>query len=398
MSHTTDNTDDIGKVTLPCPDRDSWLQLLCDRESGDLLAKRPQLQDHLDNCPACTAAVSEVRRFQTMVMRAKAPVLSTEQRQSLDERIRLQSGNWQRPPRFSPWLIWGTSVAAAAAIALLVGQPFADRHGEPTFAEAVKRAQLPASEPVGQPIVVSALEGDVEVAGADGHWSRLAPGMALQSGVRLRAENGGKVVVPGRFEVMLEAKSEVEALALTAGTAYLRVRSGEVQCQVEKLKRGERFAVMFGGFRASVVGTRFAVRQDGAGAGGQVVVSEGAVRVDSADEPAAPMAETTTVVRAGNRWQHKGGVMSLEPVPAPVAVQPAAVGVVAAPAVAQPAAEQVAAVPEEAAKAAAAHHAGKAHTPEPMVAPHQILIEVPHQTMPPPADTPNAPDGAARQK
>ena len=394
-------TDTTTARPLDCPTSDQWLHLLSDRESGDVLARRPELHNHLDDCAACASAVSEVRRFQTLLLRAKAPVLSLEQRQSLDERIQLQSGLWTRPARFTPWLIWGAGALAAAALAFLVARPFGDRHPEAAVADVGKGARGPSAENAHVGVVVSAMEGDIEVAGRDGHWRRLAPGMAVHGGVRLRAVVGGKVLVPGRFEVVLQANSEVEALALNGSTAYFRVRKGEVACQVDKLKRGERFAVMFGAFRASVVGTQFAVQQDGAGAGGRVVVSEGAVRVDSADEPAAPMAETTTVVRAGNRWQHKGGVMSLEPVPAPVVAEPAAalpLVQVAEPAAApvvepMPAAAASASVVEGTAKAATPHHTGKLP-----VGARQIVIEVPHQTMPRPTEVPAGPDSGARQK
>ena len=167
-----------------------------------------------------------------------------------------------------------------------------------------------------------------------------------------------------------------------ADHADLLVRHGEVEWQGSKLHTGQRFAVMFVGFRASVVGTRFWVRQSSDGSDGQVQVSEGAVRVDAADDPTAPLAETTTVVRAGQRWRHTGGIMSLEPtqaVAAPHAVTPQsdeAGAVTGSPAVAAPAAMATRGTAHGKPRAA-----GSAADPD---ADRHILIEVPPQTMPPP--------------
>lgn len=400
-----------------CPTSAQWLQWLSEREAGDLFATRADLADHAESCAACKTAVAEVRRFQTLLLRGKPAPLSQEQRQSLEGRIALQAGVWTPPNRARPWLVWGLASSAAAAVALLVAQPFGRTHSGPTFAEAVKAAAVPTADNPGPGVAVATVDGDVQVAGANGQWAPLKPGAALRFGMRLRAANGGRVVASGRFELSLLPQSEVETLAMSGTTAFFRVRRGEIECQVDKLHAGERFAVMFGAFRASVVGTRFAVRQDGAGAEGRVTVTEGAVRVDSADDPAAPAAETTTVVRAGHRWRHGGGVMSLEPVPAaepaqaPAQAMPAAVSAPVAPLAQLPAApaetpaiaEPVAADGAKPAVGAHVHKSGHATAEEPplvnvqqgpQVGPRQIIIEVPHQTMQP--QDANAPD--AKQK
>ncbi|MBM4344979.1 MAG: FecR domain-containing protein [Deltaproteobacteria bacterium] len=387
-----------------CPTSAQWLQWLSDREDGDIFERRPALQDHLDACADCKAAVGEVRRFQSMLLRGKAPALSPEQRQSLEERIRLQSGTWSPPSRVPAWLLWGTAVSAAAAIALLVAQPLGDRRGEPTFAESVKAATVPTADNPGPGVPVRAVEGTVELAGADGVWRVLQGDGALKTGYKVRAAMGGRLVAAGRFEFALQPGSEFETLAMGPATAFVRVRRGEVECQVEKLRSGQRFAVMFGAFRASVVGTRFAVRQDPAGAGGRVVVSEGAVRVDAADDPAAPNAETMTMVRAGHRWQYAAGVMSLEPIPASEAAQ-ASEPAVAAPAQVQtagPADDNAAHAAKGAPRVTVRPHASAQPEPPlvqvhegPVLGPRQIVIEVPHQTMPPQDNVPAA-DGGAR--
>lgn len=396
--------DDMGvqhDLAGACPGRDDWLSWLGERER-DVLAERTDLQQHLEGCQSCSAHVAEVRRFQTLVLRGRAPGLSGEQRASLEERIRLQSGLWEPPNRAAPWVIWGTALAAATALALLVLRPFADA---PQSAQRVEAA-------VAAMTLTAGLQGDMEMAEADGRWSKVAGQLAVQRGTRLRSGQGGHVAVPGRFEVGVTAGTELELTALDGSTAWLRVRRGEVQVQVDKLKPGQRFAVMFGAFRASVLGTRFVVRQDIDGSGGHVQVTEGAVRVDAADEPGAPLDETTTVVRAGQSWHHTAGVMSLEPtppsgprpsaallpttapavtsVPAAAAVVPATAG---APAAREPSQQEAAVVAKQRPKAALkAGDAGKS-TEGGQPNGRSILIEVPPQSMPPPD---NGPDGRAR--
>ena len=162
---------------------------------------------------------------------------------------------------------------------------------------------------------------------------------------------------------------------------------------------------MFAGFRASVVGTRFVIRHDDNDSGVAVQVTEGAVRVDQADDPYALPGDTLTMVRAGNRWQYAGGRMALEPIPAvaPIQALPAAqVEPVVAPVVAEPVvAPEAAAVPVAA--RAVARPTDRAAVPvvaeQPSarpynfpaataLQPHAIVIEVPPQQMPPPEQMP----------
>lgn len=360
-----------------CPSREQWLNWVLD---GSVELAQAEQTQHLASCAACAAEVSDIRRFQGLLQRGRAPALTAEQRQSLDERIRLQAGVWERPSRMAPWLVWGTALAAATAVALVVARPFSDGDRTAATGPAVAATEHWHAE----------VEGRVEFARADGHWQVADRTVELVPGLRVRSAAGARLTVAHRFEAAIAAGSEFDVVGLGNQHTDLRVRHGEVEWQVAKQRPGQRFAVMFGGFRASVVGTRFWVRQSSDGSDGQVQVSEGAVRVDAADEPTSPMAETTTVVRAGQRWRHSGGVMLLEPSQA-----------VAAPRAATPHGVEVEPVAVETAQpaqieAAAPHPAARAKPKAARVdgdADRQILIEVPPQTMPPPEPA----DGAARQ-
>jgi len=344
----------MNESTTPavsCPAAETWLDAISGhRDDLDALGKRPELRVHLADCSACRATVDEVRRYETMLLRAKVPGLAPEQRQALDERVRMMAAQWSPPPRVSPRLAWGIALAAAAVLVMLVARPFMQRRGERerAFAEQLTRATLPVGER-GAGVATGAVEGDVEVADRVGQWRAMQAGELLQGGMRLRtlgahpgsaqavatsgqgtgriSSEGGRLVVPGRFELVLGAHTELDVLAVGPQVAYVRLRQGEVDCQVDKLRAGQQFAVMFAGFRASVLGTRFTVRHSSPEAGVSVQVTEGAVRVDAADDPAAPQAETTTTVRAGNRWQFAAGRMALEPIPLPAALPSVAVPV-----------------------------------------------------------------------
>lgn len=362
-------------IPTTCPDRHTWLHLYSDRDA-EASARRAELQPHLDQCPDCRATVNDVRRFQSLLQRGRAPMLSPEQRQNLEERVRLQSGDWSKPAPATPWLVWGGALAAAAVLSWLLVRPLMDNRGEPNFDEAIKAATLPTADNPGPGLAVGAIEGEVQVAGRDGQWRALQVGAAVRTGERLRSGSGGRMTVPGRFEIKLHGGSELDLTTLHERTAFVRLRRGEAECEVQKLRPGERFAVMFGGFRASVIGTHFAVQHQPDAGGVQVRVTEGAVRVDAADDPGAPLGETTTVVRAGQRWSHAAGVMALEPLSAPNA----ATRLVAEPAPAQPGgsggvpAAEVSGQPSKPSARPAADAAAK----------KQVLIVVPHQTMPPP--------------
>ena len=116
----------------------------------------------------------------------------------------------------------------------------------------------------------------------------------------------------------VRAGTEVALEAATGRDVFVRVRNGEVDLAVDHRRDDQRFAVLAGGFRVQVVGTRFSVRH-GADASVSVDVREGAVRIDAADVATAPTAETLTVVRAGQRWQARGGRISFGPIEAATA-------------------------------------------------------------------------------
>ena len=424
-------SDNMEKEMLTaCPDSNVWLELF-DARHREVPAD-VQLHAHLDGCAACRAVADDVRRYQTLLLRGRAPGLSAEQRQSLDERVHLMSGRWQKPPRVSPSFVWGLALATAAALVFTVAKPFLEKshQNQVAFQQLVVDATAPSVDNPGPGVVTSLVEGDVEVAARDGKWRKLTGGDTIRFGHRLRtpkapsqrsagAIQGARVVVPGRFELKLSPDTELDVLAMADRDAFLRLRHGEVECQVEKLKAGQRYGLMFAGFRASVMGTRFVVRHDDNDSGVAVQVTEGAVRVDQADDPYAQPGDTLTMVRAGNRWQYAGGRMELEPIPAAAVAIPAAAAVppavqaepVAAPVEAAPAkgeapATQPAAVGASAASARPAVRAAErpvAAVPgEPAertfnfpaataVQPHAIVIEVPPQQMPPPEQMPVQP-------
>jgi hypothetical protein len=417
MSEHTEN-----EMLTACPDSSVWLDLFDARHRE--VAADAQLHTHLDGCTSCQSVADAVRRYQTLLLRGRAPGLSAEQRQSLDERVHLMSGRWQKPPRVSPGFVWGLALATAAALVFTVAKPFLEKshQNQVAFQQLVVDATAPSVDNPGPGVVTSLVEGDVEVAAQDGKWRKLTGGDTIRFGNRLRTQKApsprvARVVVPGRFELTLAADTELDVLAMADRDAFLRLRHGEVECQVEKLKAGQRYGVMFAGFRASVMGTRFVVRHDDNDSGVVVQVTEGAVRVDQADDPYAQPGDTLTMVRAGNRWQYIGGRMALEPIPAAVAipaanaapvvnaaqpvapVEPAVAPVEVAPVESEAPAAQPAAVGASAPSVRAVVRAAERPvSAEPGVAaertfnfpaatavqPHAIVIEVPPQQMPPP--------------
>lgn len=353
-----------------CPDRHQWLDWLCTREH-DWQTAQPQAAVHLSECAACQAQVAEVRRYQTLLLRGKAPGLSAEQRASLEERVRMLPNQLRiqtdRGPRR---MLWAGALAAAAVLAVVAARPWWPGASAPTFAERVEAARVPTLANPGPGVATGAVEGGLRVADRDGHWRPLASGEALRTGQRLRSTDAaGRLVVPGRFELQLAAHTEVEWLGVSGTMALLRLQQGTLDAQVNKLQPGERFAVLFGAHRAQVVGTRFVIHQPQAGQQASVEVSEGAVRVDAADEPLAPLAETTTMVRAGQRWRFGGGVMALEALAPPA---------VAAPQVQVPAAVVPAAAPTASASTAERERPAARRKLEPR-GPRQFVIEVPAQ-------------------
>ena len=439
MKSVNELTNDKTFADMPCPPSETWLELLAPTREGasvgrDAIAADPAsaLANHLDVCAACQGTVADVRRYHTLLLKGRAPTLSNDQRASMEDRVRMLSAQWAPPPRVSPKVAMGVALALAATLVLFIAKPFMERRAQAhrEWNEMVSESVAPSLDKPGPGVATSEVEGDVQVADRDGRWHRLIKGDALRPGMRLRHDRAqahvldstrARVVVPNRFELSLGNTTEVEVLSLRANEAFMRLREGDIDCQVSKLRPGQRFAVMFSGFRASVLGTRFAVRHDSASSGVQVQVVEGAVRVDSADDPYAGPSETTTTVRAGQRWHYAAGRMALEPIPAinDAAVDPAVPSAQGpandplAPAAAnlampvKAAADGAAApapapaVPVASAPVASALHGDKgsvdkaelekaasdrAKAERAAAAKRAFVIEVPHQTMQAPAD------------
>lgn len=367
---------------LPCPGSGEWLAWLSDRAQPDAWRDRADLQQHLDGCATCRATIDDVRRYQTLLLRGRPTALNGEERAALDERVFVSIGHWQPPPQTSPRLIWGTALALAAALAAVVGWPYVrPRTPNPPAVAAV---------PAASGLAANVLEGQVELAGKDGRWRPLTAAALLESGVRLRATSTARLVVPGRFELRLQPGAELETLAATridrprqVGEAAFRLRSGEVDCAVEKRKPAQQFVLLFGAHRASVVGTRFTVRHPMDGSSATVDVTEGAVRVDDADDwLASTSGEMMTTVRAGQRWRQSDGRMALEPIPAH---EPAAAPELAPSAATPPASSTRAAATAPSSLAEpSAPDAPRAKSPRTGPGKQRnILIEVPTQTVVP---------------
>jgi hypothetical protein len=360
-------------ATADCLSQAAWLDLLSDRALPDWQETHAEAAEHLVACGHCQAQVSEVRRFQTLILRGRAPGLTPEQRQSLDERVRLLSTQLPAEERQTSRWVWAGALAAAALLAAVLAQPWWPSDQEPTFADRIVAATVPTADKPGAGVATGAVEGGVQVTDRDGHWRPLRAGDVLRTGQRLQSLQQGRLVIPGRFELQVSEGSEVELLAMSDQMALLRLRRGGVDCTVDKLRPGQRFAVLFGAHRAAVVGTQFSVRQGGDGDEASVEVREGAVRVDAADDALAPPAETTTMVRPGQRWRFGRGVMSLESMATPP-VAP----VVAAPVVPVPQAP-VAEVPAVATPVAVRTVQPRPNKVKAAKPQKQFLIEVPAQ-------------------
>lgn len=433
MKSVQELQNDKNPLHMPCPPSETWLELLAPTREGatanrDAIAADADsaLANHLDVCAACQGTVADVRRYHTLLLKGRAPTLSADQRASMEDRVRMLSAQWAPPPRVSPKVAMGVALALAAALVLFIAKPYMERRAQAhrEWNEMVSESVAPSLDKPGPGVATSEVEGDVQVADRDGRWHRLVKGDALRPGMRLRHDRvqtqmldsaRARVVVPNRFELSLGNTTEVEVLSLRANEAFMRLREGDIDCQVSKLRPGQRFAVMFSGFRASVLGTRFAVRHDSANSGVQVQVVEGAVRVDSADDPYAGPSETTTTVRAGQRWHYAAGRMALEPIPAiadsaatdsavpsaqlpvdtqvvPAAVEAAAVGdgqnrpVAHRDGQAPVAAGNLAVLPRDDKNAAAATAVELVRAEKAAAAKRAFVIEVPHQTMQAPQD------------
>ena len=301
-----------------CPTTEVWMDFLDARSETGLVADRDLLQDHLDGCANCTDEVDELQRFNTLLLRSRVPGLSDDQWRVLDERMEMMGSEYVPPPKIATKIYFGMAMAAALGLFavgvwhLVYEAPAVERQ-----LDRVAAANMASTVAAPETLRAGAVDGSIELADAQGSWRPLVTGTKLASDARLRVADGAKsarLVVPGHFELRIAGGSEVRVLAANSRNTWLRLRSGEVACQVEKRRPNQQFKVLAGQFRASVVGTEFVVRRGGEVAAVSVRVTEGAVRVDEADQPDSAPSETTTMVRAGNRWRFASGRVEFGPI------------------------------------------------------------------------------------
>lgn len=300
---------------------DDVLQRLADERDAMEASERGRLEDHLDGCAVCAARMHEVRRFRTLLLRSRVAGLSQEQWRALDERMALMGS--EPPPRavsLGARAYWGLTIAAGLAALAVGGWTLVSERIEASEAAAVSEQAVAARNLAARtPLSVHGQVAGLMAHGGDGHWAALREGAAVAAGMMIRAGSEDAVMEltgEGRAHVAtltVRAGTEVAVDAATGRDVFVRVRSGEVDLAVDHRRPDQRFAVLAGGFRVQVVGTRFSVRH-GADASVNVDVREGAVRVDAADVATAPTAETLTVVRAGQRWQARGGRITFGPI------------------------------------------------------------------------------------
>ncbi len=275
--------------------------------------RRSEVGDHVATCDTCSQQVEELRRFRTLLLRARVPTLQDDQWRMLDTRIEMMAG--EPPPRGGQTagrIYWGIAIAAAVSIFAVGGWQLLQGRGAgptTTLSEAGQARVAGAFTTV--PVAVA--EGSLEIAGADGLFRALRVDDKLARGAQVRSSAGGRLVVADNFELRIAAGTALSVLAGNEREVFLRLRHGAVACRVNKRRPGQRFGILAGRFRTSVVGTEFTVRHDQEGRVA-VAVTEGAVRVDEADDPWRKVSETTSVVRAGNRWRFTGGRMDLGPI------------------------------------------------------------------------------------
>lgn len=301
-----------------CPTEEVWMDYLDTDGGHTLVADSHSLEQHLDDCTDCAESVDELRRFNTLLLRSRVPGLSAGQWSVLDERMDMMGSEHVPPPRIATKVYFGMALAAALGLFAVGMWHLVNTPMTPSMAVAKARAErgrVPAAKLVS--LAAGAVEGNLEIADSRGMWRPLLSGEILATGARLRASSAARssrLVVPGHFDLRVASGSEVVILAANNRSTWLRVRHGEVSCQVEKRRPNQQFKVLAGRFRTSVVGTEFVVRHGGTDAAVSVRVTEGAVRVDEAEEPESAVSETTTLVRAGNRWKFAGGQIEFGPI------------------------------------------------------------------------------------
>ncbi|HAN32284.1 MAG TPA: hypothetical protein DCQ06_11865 [Myxococcales bacterium] len=163
-------------------------------------------------------------------------------------------------------------------------------------------------------MVLSAAEGSGQLTTAEGSFHALQAGAELKTGTQIRSGRSPvRLVVAGNFELELAAKSLISIEAGNGREVFVRLRRGQIDCQVSKRRYGQKFAILAGSHRVSVIGTEFRVSYPRVG-DVSVQVSEGAVRVDEATSPWQRPGDTTMVVRAGHRWRAHSGKLEMGPV------------------------------------------------------------------------------------
>lgn len=305
-----------------CPDESRWHDYVDERHIMSA-HDRETLDAHLDECAACTAAVEDQRRFRTLLLRTRVNGLDETQWQVLDERMQVMGSEYVPPQSRFGRYYWG--VAAAAAVFLLSASAWVllERNGDLLGDSDVVAASPDIRGRRLGALRAGVVEGRVEVADRSGAWRPLQEGDELREGMSLRpiSAEGAQFSVPGHTRIRLAAKSELRLLSADGHAFFVRIRQGEAGFQVDKRAHGQRFAVMAGRFRVAVVGTEFVV-QHGERSTVTVQVSEGAVRVDEADDPRSRISETTTVVRSGNRWHFAAGRIDFGPMETPLRALP----------------------------------------------------------------------------
>lgn len=293
-------------------------------------AVREAATEHAAQCAQCAAQMQEQRRFRTLLLRARVPGLGAEQWRALDQRIGML-GTEPQPRRVSVGArtYWGLTLAAAAVAAVIGVGRFVDQQAAESSTTSVASSTprrpvvVTPTGAVAPPLGVARVDGAVAVIdGAGLEAGALRPGANLAVGSTLRAEAPARIALAGTAVLDLAAGTEVRVDAADARDFFVRIRRGEVGLQVDKRAPEQRFAVLAGSYRAAVVGTQFLVRL-GEDASVDVEVREGAVRVDEASQGDSVRAETTVVVRAGRRWQARGGQILVGPIPS--AEAPAAI-------------------------------------------------------------------------
>lgn len=299
---------------------DATLHRLADERDDFGAEAHTALLSHVEACADCGARWQLVRRFRTALLRSRVPGLSTEQWRALDERMALLGSEpAPRAVSLGARAYWGLAVAAGTAALVVGGWRFVGERA--AAADVATRSEASVSGTAAE--IASRLQARGDVAGlqvdvGDGHWQALREGTALPQGALLHSGSTraglalGAGARPNAVELGLAAETELVVEQANSADVFVRVRRGTLELAVAHRRPDQRFAVLAGGHRIWVVGTRFSVHH-GADASVEVRVLEGAVRVDAAASAMSAVGETTVVVRAGQRWRVRGGQVAFGP-------------------------------------------------------------------------------------